>query len=382
MLRKIAVFSLVLFFTACQPDFNSADWVDAATHQESLRAQKELQADLDSLEDLVLQLKADTASYEIAPPNRDSLMRRLEKEMNLEVKAPALFTDASVSEVQSRQFKQLATATGGKLTVLSKSDEIEEVISALIRKHGDDGLDLMIVMDKTGSMKDDLNQVKEGLKDILRGLSVYPNSRLAMATYGDKHVDGENWYSFESFDMDHARMGAHIDSITVTGGGDYEESVYDAVHRAMQEGFFRSRSRRMVILIGDAPGHEGKKSEYGLTDIVKLSRRDRIKMNFYPIIINPGMRSLSGGSSGKSDQRPLIESIYPNPSTGIANLRFYEAQPLEISIYNQNGKAVRHYNFDQEELRIDLSGEEAGLYLVRAVYKGKLFDQRKLLLKP
>ncbi len=381
MLRKFLQLSLVFLFAACQADINTTDWVDVARHEESLRAQKELQAQVDSLEDLLAQLKADTSRYEIPPPNHDSLMRAMEEKMDLEVKAPALFTNATVSEVQSRQFKNLATTTGGKLTVLSKSDEIQEVIGDLIRKYGDDGLDLMIIMDKTGSMSDDLIQVKEGLKDILRGMSLYPNSRLAMATYGDKHVDKEDWYSFESFEEEHARMGAHIESISVTGGGDYKESVYDGVYRALEEGFFRSRSRRMVILIGDAPGHEGKKSEYSLRDILRISRRDRIKMIFYPIIIHPGKRSLTGGSSRKSDQGAMIESIYPNPSTGVANLRFYEAQPLEVTIYNQNGTVVRNYSFAQKELRIDLSDKEAGLYLIRAVYKGKIFDQRKLLLK-
>jgi len=249
-------------------------------------------------------------------------------------------------------------------------------------------------MDNTGSMGNDIAQVRKGLEDILKRLQAYPNSRLAMATYGDKHTDPDTWYSFQEFGTNHAKMAQFIDKIKLTGGGDAPESVYDGVYQAMDEGFFRSKSKRMIILIGDAPSHEKKKTEYTVTDIIRKSRRDGIRMNFYPIIIHPGMRSLSGpvygkessGSSdlmriGKSDQVPIIESIYPNPSPGISNLRFYSAMPLKISIYQQDGTLVREYDYDKKELRLDLEEFPDGVYLVRAVYAGRKFDQRKLIIK-
>lgn len=380
-LLRLAVLSSLIITTACQMDPDTEYWVAMDEHEEVIRAKEDLQNQIDSIKAVIAEM--DTSKYEIKPPKHDSLLRVYQKEINLKVDVPLVFTEASVNAELMKQFKDLAEVSHGELKLLAKSDELQTVIRDLIEEHGEDALDLLIVMDNTGSMGDDMAQVREGLHEILEGLAAYPNSRLAMATYGDKFSDSETWYSYQCFETNHAMMGDYIDSVKITGGGDYKESVYDGLHRALEEGFFRSRSKRMVILIGDAPGHEGKKTEHDLRDIIRLSRRDRINMNFYPIIIYPGMRSLSGaaGGSKSSDQIPLIETLYPNPSPGKSILSFYKEEEYHIYVYSQEGKMVRSFNSKSKEVRIDLSDQEDGLYIIRTVFKGKKFDQRKLILR-
>jgi hypothetical protein len=383
-LLRYAIFSVFLIFAACQIDPDQEEWVSMAEHQDVLRAQEELGYKFDSLREVLSELQtADSSKFEIKPPNEDSILKVYQNKFNLKVNVPSLYTEASVAPRLLKQFRDLATTTQGQLKLLAASDEIQSVISDIIEEHGQDELDLLIVLDRTNSMKDDIDDVRSGIKDILDGLKKYPNSRLALATYADKHQDTLGWYNYLEFGTKHEGITPYLDSLKHSNGGDTRESVYDGLHRAMEEGFFKSRSKRMIILIGDAASHEDEKTTYTLRDIVRLSRRDKVRMNFYPIIIHPGLRKLQGaGESKYSDQTPIIESIYPNPSTGLSNLRFYEAKELEVSIYNQSGTLVRSYKSETLELRVDLSDQSPGVYVIRAVYQGKQFDQRKLILKP
>lgn len=364
-------------------DPDQSQWVPMAEHEDVLRAQEKLQSQIDSFQAIIgQQAPNEPDTFEIAPPNQDSILKVYQKQINLKVDLPLLFTEAMVAPKLMKQFHDLATSSQGELKLLAYSEQVQDAIREIIDEHGADNLDLLIVLDRTHSMIDDIDDVREGLKEILEGLQAYPNSRLALATYADKNYD-TNWYHFEEFGTNHAKMGAYLETITHSNGVDIRESVYDGLYRALEEGFFQSRSKRMVILIGDAAGHEDEKTKYKLRDVIRVSRRDRVKMNFYPIIIHPGLRSLTGASAArpKSDQVPLIESIYPNPSSGLVNLSFYKEQPLAVSVYNQAGKLIRTYNCETRELRIDLTNQNDGLYIVRAVYKDRQFDQRKLILK-
>ena len=65
----------------------------------------------------------------------------------------------------------------------------------------------------------------------------------------------------------------------MTGGGDFPESVYDGIHEAFQEGFWKSNSKRIVILIGDAPSLGPTASTYSEKDIIQLAKSEKINID-------------------------------------------------------------------------------------------------------
>mgnify|MGYP000185646089 CR=1 FL=1 len=388
-MRFAAPLLAFLFLLSCQEDLATDNYIELETHQEVLRSREKLSRTVDSLQQIVNQntaadFQADSTSpYEIAPPAEDSILDNLQKTMNVKVDLPLLFTEAMVHPELMQQFNDLAKSTGGKLTMLAKSDEIEVAIREIIEKHGSPNLDLMIIMDNTGSMQNDILDVKEGLNEIIDGIKKYPGTRLAFASYGDKNNDPDTWYSFQEFDEDYESLRAHLAEVPITGGGDYEESVYDGVYQALEEGFFKARRERMVILIGDAPGHDKKsKTDKQLSDIIRLARSRKLKMNFYPVIIHPGQRSLTGPSkSSKGDMFPLVESVYPNPSRGAFNIRFYQSQKHVVEIFDQNAQLVQRLNFEELELRIKLDKPSPGLYTIRVQNSAGNFDLKKIIIK-
>ncbi|MBT6234541.1 MAG: VWA domain-containing protein [Bacteroidetes bacterium] len=105
-------------------------------------------------------------------------------------------------------------------------------IANIIKDNMIDNTDIIFVLDKTGSMSDAIDNINIGLKQIMIFLQKHENIRLEKATYGDKNVDGNVWYDFNNYEMDHEQINRFIERIQVTEGGDFPESVYDGICEA------------------------------------------------------------------------------------------------------------------------------------------------------
>lgn len=108
-----------------------------------------------------------------------------------------------------------------------------------------------------------LDELSKPIDDLGTNLSDW---RAAVFTYGDAHVDGQQWFSRNPFVRDMESVRSQIASIRMVNGGDEPESLLDALmilakmpfsDASAQEGepnSWRSHSvaARVVILITDA----------------------------------------------------------------------------------------------------------------------------------
>ncbi len=126
------------------------------------------------------------------------------------------------------------------------------------------GQDISFVIDTTGSMGDDIDEVKASATDIIDAIfdedNSILNSRVSVVGYNDP---GTN--TFLSFtdqpkieDRKAAALAA-INSISVGGGGDFPELVYSGLIRSLDgsAGEWREEAiARRIILFGDAPAKD------------------------------------------------------------------------------------------------------------------------------
>ncbi|MCF8354102.1 MAG: VWA domain-containing protein, partial [Melioribacteraceae bacterium] len=116
---------------------------------------------------------------------------------------------------------------------------------------GSNEVDIVFVLDVTGSMSDEIVAVKNNIIEfadslILRGVDY----RLGMVTFLDII---ENVYDFTD---DAVLFKSYVAEQFAHGGGDYPENSLEALNTATQFDF-RPSSNRMVIWITDASYHEG-----------------------------------------------------------------------------------------------------------------------------
>ncbi|WP_421753763.1 T9SS type A sorting domain-containing protein [Croceimicrobium sp.] len=378
MKKFFALALIALSIVSCQENPKPEDYIALDENQEIQKEKSKLLRDLDSLQSLILQLRAEKSQRtEIQPPQKgDTIYSFMSRGMALQIDLPLAQSSSLVVPEAVTQFESLSKQTGGDLKILVDASKIARSLKDIIRENGSDQLDLMIIMDVTASMKNDVENVKKGLNYILNQLSRYKGVRLAMATYMDKH-DNPDWYRYQDFGNSVRDIKDFVNQISLTGNTSTAESVYDGVYRAINEGFFQSQRKRMVILIGHAPSHTGALSSHSLEEIIQIANAQSIKMNFYPILLAQDQGSYTMQSS-RSD---LINDLFPNPSRGEIRVKFEVNELHTIQVFNQNGQKLRDFQYDGDDLRLNLEDAANGVYVLRSNNQAGEYDEKKFIIQ-
>lgn len=323
---------------------------------------------------------SESEKQELLKLENDSIMIVLDSLMEINVEIPQLIDTTFIATECLEQFNTLARETGGNLNVISNSKFVAKIIGDIIETQASDNTDVMIIIDKTYSMADDLDNIQKGLDQILESIKSKESIRLSVSTYGDRNYDGPLWYDFQNFETDFEGTMNFIENIKLTPGYDFPESVYDGIYEAFQEGFWRSDSKRIVILLGDAPSHGPSFSDHDEEEIIALATKDKVNMNFYPIVLSP-YDGASGYTIPKMQNLTFIESVYPNPTNGPLNVRLNQFGVFNLELFNQSGELIHEETIDSDTYSTELYDYPNGLYVLRISDENKNFDTRKIILK-
>lgn len=132
-------------------------------------------------------------------------------------------------------------------------------------------VDLMFVVDATGSMGDEIIYLKNELKDVLsRAARQVPGSlRYAGIFYrdfGDEYITRVN-----EFSGNNTSLISFVADQKADGGGDYPEAVEEALKAAVQQQWSEHARARILFLILDAPVHDDEQKIKQLKEQVKLA---------------------------------------------------------------------------------------------------------------
>jgi hypothetical protein len=150
------------------------------------------------------------------------------------------------------------SAPGETKTVAPVDPDVYAWVEGLQR----DGLEVVLVVDSTGSMGGVIAAAKAQCQALVRRLrSLVPQFRAGLVTYDD----GARLRV--PLTVDAAELQRAFDKVGAGGGGDMEEGVDKGILLAMRQdqvGWSR-KAHRVIVVVGDAPPHEG--------DVAPLLRR-------------------------------------------------------------------------------------------------------------
>jgi len=138
-----------------------------------------------------------------------------------------------------------------------------------------DGLDIVFVFDATGSMGGVILQVKTRIKELMNLVTrLVPDARLGLVAYRDREQydmdDYEYAVKFQPLMEGDARgldtLEMFLRRIEAYGGGDIPEAVRLGVTTAMSKAGWREKSKKIIIVFGDAPPrneNRGRAKLYG-----------------------------------------------------------------------------------------------------------------------
>lgn len=136
------------------------------------------------------------------------------------------------------------TVSGDKEYTLSTLNKPSELI------------ELMFVIDATGSMGDEMEYLKAEISDVIEKVkraNANVRVRLSISVYRDK---GDDYIvKGEDFSEDIAAQVDFLSKQYATGGGDFEEAVDLALADALTKSWSDTSSTKILIHVADAPAH-------------------------------------------------------------------------------------------------------------------------------
>jgi Mg-chelatase subunit ChlD len=134
----------------------------------------------------------------------------------------------------------------------------QEAELRFVRERVSGELDLVFLVDETGSMGAYIEQVKLHLLELVHALRRSPlmkSLRIGLVTYRD-HPPQDLTYASRSTDLtnDIASIEREVQSMAAQGGGDGPESVTDGLFDVVRLSW-RPTAAKVVVWFGDAPPH-------------------------------------------------------------------------------------------------------------------------------
>ena len=176
----------------------------------------------------------------------------------------------SVSDWRTEEtFSQIASASGGKVVHSFLPSELPQKLIAEIDEFDiTEKIELVFAIDATESMKDDFAELKKNwLSKFEKQMKKFKNAKIGLLfykDYGDEFkTDGLPVKSL-GFLKNASAFSKAVKAVSVKGGGDREEAVYEALYACADFGW-SDDAKKKVILIGDAPPHAEDDTAFSYT---------------------------------------------------------------------------------------------------------------------
>ncbi len=175
---------------------------------------------------------------------------RVERQIPARAALPQL-DSLSVPRASRRSVEQLSTRfspASGRIGTLS--GRFGSFIGGLRKT----GLDVVLVIDATGSMQHVIDEIKaRSVALVERIQALVPIARVGVVAFRDRGEEFVVRWSDLSFHA--SKIAAFINQLEAEGGGDWEEAVREALETAIDELSWRRRAKRVIIIIGSSPPH-------------------------------------------------------------------------------------------------------------------------------
>lgn len=148
------------------------------------------------------------------------------------------------------------TAAYGGETKQVKADSDNITIGFSGAAKNEKSLDLMFVVDTTGSMSDELSYLQKELENVVRTVE-QSNANLPARVSVNFYRDEGDEYVVRPFDFtsDLSKAVNDISAQWSDGGGDYEEAVEQALDNAINQHDWAENSTKIMFMVLDAPPH-------------------------------------------------------------------------------------------------------------------------------
>ena len=189
-----------------------------------------------------------------------------------------------VLQQSAEDLSAIAAVNSGVSRVAADGIEAAEQIGSLLDQKIHDALDLVLVIDTTRSMRNDIAEINDTLPRLVRSYLSEDGTegrvRIGLVLYRDY---GEEYIATDAVLIsDFNDFQRRLQAIVVDGGGDEPEAVFESLYVALHSFPWRAPQRE-IVLIGDAPPHSLPRGE--VTSEIVFADAQRLAVNINTIIL-------------------------------------------------------------------------------------------------
>lgn len=220
----------------------------------------------------------------------------VEKSVSLSEKEESVVLTDEYNPVASAKFDEISD-----FMIYSKGPEtiVSDIMESLMQVNPKQKVDIVFVIDSTGSMKDDVEKLrKEWIPELTKALKDFGELRLGLLLYRD-YVDSYRYNGlpvrFFKFTSDINSFTRNLNNFSIKGteGGDIPEAVYEGLYAGIKFYDWNKNAQKKIILIGDAEPHPVPRGtgKYTKELVIQLAKENSITIN---AIITPDEKSRRG----------------------------------------------------------------------------------------
>jgi len=160
-------------------------------------------------------------------------------------------------------------------------DNVEEAVERIADIIADSGgnVDVVLVVDTTVSMKDDVVFIKDSLVPLVRNkVADFESFRVGLVLYRDYKEAYLTRITPFTGSLD--ELQRNLDMVKVSGGRDLPEAVNEGLYAALTE-FEWEAPERLIIQVGDAPAHEEPRG--AITPLMVEDEASELGVSIFPI---------------------------------------------------------------------------------------------------
>jgi von Willebrand factor type A domain len=117
------------------------------------------------------------------------------------------------------------------------------------------GLDVVLVIDGTGSMSLIISDVKARMTALIRAIHrLVPIARVGIVVYGGDHEALQT----QPLTLQPRQLLGFLENIQARGGSEWEENMYGGVRYAVDKMDWKPYAKKVIVLVGDSPPHSDK----------------------------------------------------------------------------------------------------------------------------
>ena len=180
------------------------------------------------------------------------------------------------------QYSHLSAASGGKFySAIDKA--LPLVLDELLQAELVDGADIVFLVDHTSSMEDDIDEIRKELHQMVTRFAAKPGVRVGLVTFSDVKSGSKFGYCAHGLSDKYEGLDAFLKGIELLGS---IEDVYGAICKTVDEFSWKSKTKRLIVIISDEQPAVGADTNFAEEDVLAKCAKHGIKTNLYPVLVD------------------------------------------------------------------------------------------------